>query len=108
MQTTHWQHPRLLLEERRQEYVRKEEEVRERAETKRQTLQLYRKKRRMLEEMKLAVLDDEEKVALSNTLLVWRLLGCIGICHVFYPLTCRALACYLVVGGCCGTSGGHG
>lgn len=61
--TTHWVHPRLLLEERRQEYVRKEEEVRERAEAKRKTLQLYRKKRRMLEEMRLAVLDEGERVS---------------------------------------------
>mmetsp|Transcript_6068 Transcript_6068/g.15483 ORF Transcript_6068/g.15483 Transcript_6068/m.15483 type:complete len:1057 (+) Transcript_6068:245-3415(+) len=49
---THWLHPKLLLDEMRQDYVGKEEEVQARANVIRAVIKQHREKRRRLEELK--------------------------------------------------------
>lgn len=51
-QKTHWLHPKLLLEEMRQEYVGKEESVQARADVIRAVIKQHREKRRRLVDLK--------------------------------------------------------
>lgn len=57
--TTSWLHPRLLLEEKRQEFVRLETEVAIRAEAHRDAIRQYRDKRSRLEDLRTEAGDAE-------------------------------------------------
>ena len=59
-QQTHWIHPRMLLEEKREEYVEREEETQLRAQTLRDNIKDLRAKRARLAASQLNAGTDEE------------------------------------------------
>eukprot|EP00056_Hartaetosiga_gracilis_P009058 m.129736 g.129736 ORF g.129736 m.129736 type:complete len:1081 (+) comp13050_c6_seq3:90-3332(+) len=60
-ETTHWLHPRVLLDQKREEFEKLEEDVKERAEVHRAALREFRKKHRVLHVVLEEALDDEER-----------------------------------------------
>ena len=65
-QKTHWLHPRLLLEEMREEFVSREAAVQAKAQTNRDTIAEHREKRARLEAALGAAGDDEEVESLND------------------------------------------
>jgi hypothetical protein len=65
-QQTHWLHPRLLMEEMREQYKEREEKTQERADQLRQELKGHRDKRLRLEQQKNDAANDDEVINLNE------------------------------------------